>query len=190
MSDDEYQTPDESEEEGAVGPDEFFDIDWDQVDRDDAMLEALGRGDVQVPDLADQVIADGLSGQRDDIRFTPLPEKLDPDTLIEKERTTRRPDIPAPASGGGNVSNDELAGQVLALGSSDELRAASAALSQADISLGNLAEQVANVLSSGESQGQILAAINQVRQGISDLTGPLTGIPATCEQVAARIRGI
>ncbi|MEA5366079.1 hypothetical protein VA596_41585 [Amycolatopsis sp., V23-08] len=191
---DHYATPAEQEEEGAVGPDEFFNIPWDQVESDEELIDALGSdATITTPDLLDQVLIDSLSGDRDRIRHPELPAGTDPDAVIEEQRrrdSAKPPGPRTPPERGTAMSNVELAGQVAALGSSDHLREASAALSQADIALGHLAEQVGTVLSEGDSQTAILGAINVVRQGISDLTGPLTGIPQTCETAAAKIRGV
>jgi len=96
---------------------------------------------------------------------------------------------PAPTTGG-TLSNTENAGKLEGMANGEHMQAAAAALSQVDVSLGQLADQALTVLSEGTSHDEIQGAIQNVRNAIAEMTGGLGLVQDAFTNSAARMRNV
>lgn len=105
----------EFEADGGVGPDDFFDTDWEDLDGDDALLDAIAGGaDPTMSSLLDQAVAETLTAERDRVHSREPREDTHPEAVIA-ERDRRDAEAAAkrsrenPNTTGGNpvpISND------------------------------------------------------------------------------------
>lgn len=144
-----------------VGPDDFFDTDWNQLDRDDQMIDFLRTGDVTINDEAvpeEQRVADVFAAERDRVDRTPLPDSTDPEAVLaEFERRKKAAEPPAPrtpdAGGTSRMAISEEALQIRAVADDSSISATAqlAASNLGDLVFPDLSADTAGALQEGLS---------------------------------------
>lgn len=162
----------EMEALGEVGPDDFFDTPWAEVDYDNQLSDLIGGGaDVDIPEGGTwQELADTLGKLRDGMgNAQPFDaDQFDKDVLARYEREKKSAEHPAPRtpeSGGqpsminegsailtGIAQNGEVQGSIQSAG--EGIRSAAAALQQAIQTLTDQGAAAANA--AGGSEGEQL----------------------------------
>jgi hypothetical protein len=175
-----------------VNADEFFDTDWDQIDRDDQLIDLLHTGNVDISEEAqpsEQAAADVLGRERDRVDREPLPDSTDPDAVIaEFERRKKAAEPPAPRtpiSGGTPAMSGpfgELATQFAALKNLVPIEP----MHGVETALAELGE-AGRLIIGADLAANWTAKIEEVKAQAAATSDMIDGLSGYIEQTAAKI---